>query len=61
MMDFFPPAVVIKRHTHAEQALLQREAYLDINNTHVNMCVRVLIHAFSEHVLWEYGGLSALF
>lgn len=41
MMDFFFPAVVIKCHTHAEQALLQREAHLDINNTHVNVFVRV--------------------
>lgn len=41
MMEFFFPAVVIKRHTHAEQALLQREAHLDINNTRVSVSVCV--------------------
>lgn len=54
-----PSAVVIKCHTHAEQALLQRED-LDINNTHVSfMCM--LRHTFSEHRVWEDGGLSVLF
>lgn len=56
----FFPAVVIKCHTHAEQAVLQREAHLDINNTHIGVCVCVLIRAFSEHKLWEDCGQSVL-
>lgn len=51
MMEFFFPAVAIKHHTYAEQALLQTEAHLDIINAHVVAFVCAPLSTFSE--LWD--------
>lgn len=59
-MGFFP-AVVIKCHTHAEQALLQREEHLDINNTHVSVRVCECVCLYTHFLSTKCGKMHCLF